>query len=488
MFFERRSKLASKNINVILILSDEHRFDCIGAYGNNEVNTPHIDQIAQEGTIFDNAFCTYPLCTPSRYSLLTGLYAHQHMGISNHSTIPKNLDTLPGILRENGYYTTAIGKMHFTPTYLDIGFQAMYLAEQNGPGRYVDDYHNYLKDKGLLDEIDVIDQIDEYRNMAGNEYWENFGALKSNLNEEDYSTSWIAKKAIEKIDSWSARNNYFMMIGFIKPHHPFDPPEPWDKIYDPANLSLLEGWTDKCLELDLKKYKGYFPNQKLDKSLMKEILAYYYATISHVDFWIGKIIDKLKEKKLYDKTLIIYTSDHGDYMGYHHMVLKGGYMYEPLIRIPLIIKYPYSSNNKTSSNLVNSLDISKTILSQCNIYKDQFSQGTDLKNGKIQRDAIFAEDINSYMVRTQSYKLILNKNGENLLFDLDKDPVELFNVYDHKSYSEIRENLKNRIMDWILFESAPHSYIDEKANLVYNLEDKGNEMRKYIKKNLNNFY
>ncbi|MDY6894291.1 MAG: DUF4976 domain-containing protein, partial [Thermotogota bacterium] len=98
-------------------------------------------------------------------------------------------------------------------------------------------------------------------------------------------------------------------------------------------------------------------------------------------------------------------------------------------------------------------------------------QGIDLKNDKIQRDAIFAEDINSYMVRTQSYKLILNKNGENLLFDLDKDPLELFNVYDHKNYSEIRENLKNRIMNWILFESASYYYINEKANLVCNLED-----------------
>lgn len=471
-------------INIILILADEHRHDCLGAYGNKEIRTPNIDQIAKKGVIYQNAFCTYPICTPSRYSLLTGLYAHQHLGISNHSTIPKNLETLPKILKENGYNTTAIGKMHFTPAYLDIGFQKMYLAEQNGPGRYIDDYHIYLQNKNLIDKIDIIDQIEKYRKKADRTYWDNFGALKSNLAEEDYSTSWIAQKAIDEIEDWNSTGN-FLMIGFIKPHHPFDPPYPWDEMYVPDNLKILSGWTEKCLNVDLKRYSGYFPNKKLSPSIMKKVLAYYYSLISQIDFYVGKIIDKLKEKKLYEQTLIIYTSDHGDYMGYHHMLLKGNFMYEPLIKIPLIVKYPYESVKGTSNKLVSSIDISKTILKQCNLNSKQFYQGIELNSESEKRESIYVEDDDSYLIRTERYKLIINQKNQNLMFDLFEDPFEMNNIYKEKR--KIADCLKNEICNWLMFESKPNSYLDEKANIIYNFEERSNMMKSYIEKKLRNF-
>ena len=471
-------------INVILILADEHRYDCLGAYGNKEIKTPNIDQIATEGVVYQNAFCTYPVCTPSRYSLLTGLYAHQHLGISNHSTIPRNLETLPKKLKENGYNTTAIGKMHFTPTYLDVGFQNMILAEQNGEGRYIDDYHTYLKNKNLVDKTDIIDQIDEYRKKADKLYWDNFGALKSNLAEEDYSTSWIAQEAINEIEGWDSAGN-FLMIGFIKPHHPFDPPYPWSEMYDPDNLKILNGWTEKCLDVDLKKYSGYFSNEKLSLSIMKKVLAYYYSLISQIDFYVGKIINKLKEKKLYEQTLIIYTSDHGDYMGYHHMILKGNFMYEPLIKIPLIIKYPYESIIGTSDELVNSLDVSKTILKQCNLNSSQFHQGIDLNSETEKRDFIYVEDDDSYLIRTNRYKLIINREHNNLMFDLIKDPFELNNIYEDNI--KTADYLKNKISYWLMFESKPISYLDEKTDIIYNFEETSKKMKTYIEKRLKKF-
>ena len=144
--------------NILVIQADQHRYDCLGCTGNPDVRTPNIDAIAYDGTVYENAFCPYPVCTPSRFSFLTGLYVHQHMGWSNHCTVPAGLPTFPKILREAGYRTKAVGKMHFTPTYLDVGFDEMLLAEQHGTGRYDDDYHRYLQDHDLVDEIDLIDQ------------------------------------------------------------------------------------------------------------------------------------------------------------------------------------------------------------------------------------------------------------------------------------------------------------------------------------------
>ena len=135
--------------HILLIHADQHRYDCLGAYGNPDIETPAIDALASEGVTFEHSFCPFPVCTPSRYSLLSGLYVHQHLGTTNRSTLPAGLPTLPRQLGQAGYATAAVGKMHFTPAYLDVGFQEMWLAEQDGPGRYDDDYHRWLREEGL---------------------------------------------------------------------------------------------------------------------------------------------------------------------------------------------------------------------------------------------------------------------------------------------------------------------------------------------------
>jgi len=114
--------------NILLIHADQHRFDCLGAYGNPDIQTPNIDALAQDGVLYEASFCPFPVCTPSRYSLLSSQYVHQHLGWTNHSTLPNGIPTFPKVLRANGYSTKAVGKMHFTPTYLDVGFDEMILS------------------------------------------------------------------------------------------------------------------------------------------------------------------------------------------------------------------------------------------------------------------------------------------------------------------------------------------------------------------------
>lgn len=174
--------------NVLVLHVDQLRIDCLGAYGNPDVKTPHIDHLASDGVRYTNSFCAFPVCTPSRYSLLSGRYVHEHGGWDNRSTLSPKIATFPRVFRAAGYRTKAVGKMHFTPTYLDAGFDELLLAEQDGPGRWDDDYHRYLMRLGLVDRNDLEGQRAEYRRDAPQEYWDQLHAMVSNLPEAHHST------------------------------------------------------------------------------------------------------------------------------------------------------------------------------------------------------------------------------------------------------------------------------------------------------------
>lgn len=473
--------------NILIIHADQHRWDCVDVYGNKDIKTPNMNALAKDGVVFTNCFSTFPLCTPARYSFLTGLYAHQHLGWTNRSTIPSGLDTFPKILKRLGYNTKCVGKMHFTPTYLDVGFDEMILSEQDGPGRYDDDYHKFLKENDLADLIDMQDQIFEYRTKSPNEYFQTFGVDPTNLDEKYYSTTWIADRACEIIENWSENAN-LLMIGFIKPHHPHDVPEKWSKLYNPKELSLLPGWTNQCLNQDLNFRKGFFDNTQLNEEKIKKIMSNYYGAISQIDFQIGRIIEILKQKALYEKTLIIYTSDHGDFMGYHHMVLKGNYMYDPIIKVPLIVKFPESNSldpkkSAVSDNFVSILDIAATIIINAggvipnHLWNNMYPLEEIIEENP--RSTIFAENEQHYMVRTRKWKLLFCQDEKmNQFFDLEKDPYELNNLINDPHYLKDIEHMKIELYNWIAFGSKTKIHLDLSASTT---KTKNKEQSKSLK-------
>ena len=441
---------AHRKPNILLLHVDQYRHDCLGVCGNKDVLTPNIDKLAADGVRYENSFCPYPVCTPSRYSLVSGQYVHEHRGFNNRSTLSPDIDTFPKLLRSAGYKTSAVGKMHYTPTYLDVGFDKMILSEQDGPGRWDDDYHRYLMKKGLVDRNDLVDQRSEYRKNASQEYRDSFGAMVSNLEEPHHSTTWVGRNAAEDIQSWDDSVPNLLMVGFIKPHHPFDPPAPWHEMYDPDKMNILPGWTEECLEHDYLYSKGYFDNKTVNKKALRKVMAYYYATISHIDSQIGNLIQLLKQKKMYDDTMIIFTSDHGDYLGFHHMLLKSNYLYDPLTKVPLIIKNPGSSKAGTvSSNMVNNIDLAPTILSSVGIKPAPSMKGFDLNNPNSGHETIFSGRT-TVMARTRTLKLIQTKrkNAPNLFFDLQKDPLEMNNQYDNPKYQGEIKKLTASIDAW----------------------------------------
>ncbi len=455
--------------NVLLIHADQLRCDCLEPYGNTQVKTPSLSLLARDGVCFDNHFCSYPVCTPSRYSLLSGLYVHQHLGWSNHCTLPPAIPTFPKILRENGWKTAAVGKMHFTPPYLDVGFDTMVLAEQNGKGRFYDDYHRELMAHGYRDTTDLIDQCSECRAHAPKEYFDSFGVKVSSLPEEYHSTSWTTQRALEQLDGWDPQGGNLLMVGYIKPHHPFDPPEKYAKLYPPEDINILPGYTKQVPEFDYSFSRGYFDNAALDPQRLRAMTAYYYAAITHIDDGVGRMIRLLKQKGLYENTLILFTSDHGDYLGFHHMALKGNHMYDPLMRIPLIVKYPHQEQAGTRVGaLSENTETAGEILAACGLpspMNNRFSL-------KAERPFVFSEymavkGVYHYMIRTQRYKLLVSGSLEDAaLFDLERDPMELDNRFFDPSYRPAREEHLRFLFETLAFQGVSPTYLDEDAPAV----------------------
>lgn len=466
--------------NVLLIQADQFRWDCLGAAGHPDVRTPHLDTLADDGVRYPEAFCPLPVCTPSRYSLLTGLYPHQHGGWTNHSTLPPGTLTFPRALRAAGYRTAAVGKMHLTPTYLDVGYDRMTLAEQHGPGRYDDDYHRELRQAGLAPVVDLTDQEERPRAGAPESYWRTFGAGRSDLPEEWHSTTWIAERALGELDRWQEGGGNLLHVSFIKPHHPFDPPAPWDGRYDPTSLTVLPGWTEAVPAADLPHQRhAYFPYDGLTEGALRRVMAHYYATITQLDHHVGRLLRRLRERGLYEDTLVVFTADHGEYLGFHHLLLKNGPMYDPVVRVPLVVKFPAEvRRGEPCGALVSLVDLAPTILAACGVPLPvpppglPGLPGLDLADRGADREVVFAENRTfgrpELMARTRTHKLLLYGDGRgDALFDLGADPWELRNRISDPASAGTAGALRAALARWAMFDTPVPDHLDEDAPQIH---------------------
>jgi arylsulfatase A-like enzyme len=472
--------------NVLLIQADQFRWDCIGAAGNPDLRTPALDRLAGDGVLHTEAFCPFPVCTPSRYSMLSGLYVHQHMAWTNHSTLAPPIDTFPKALRRAGYRTAAVGKMHFTPTYLDVGYDHMTLAEQHGPGRYDDDYHRELRAEGLAPVVDLLDQEEHLRGAAPDGYWASYGTGPSDLPEEWHSTTWIGDRALDELKGWTGDGGQLLHVSFVKPHHPFDPPAPWDQMYDPDDLTLLPGWTERIPDADLRHQSAYFDYGALTEPVLRRVMAHYYGSITQLDHQIGRMLSHLHQAGLYDDTLVIFTSDHGEYLGFHHLLLKWGPMYDPVVKVPLIVKFPSARDaheqhgrvpGTSSDALVSLVDVAPTVLAACGVAPALALPGLDLADPASERHCVFAESCGqgsgqgmSYLARSRTHKLLVSSDTESdtgdALFDLTVDPFELRNRLGDATYAHLADDLRTQLARWVLFDTPAPTYLDTEARQI----------------------
>ncbi|MEK6647204.1 MAG: sulfatase-like hydrolase/transferase [Candidatus Firestonebacteria bacterium] len=466
-----------KRPNVLFIMDDQHNAKYLGCAGHPTVKTPNIDSLANEGVRFTNAFCQTGICTPSRVSFLTGLYTHTHKVYGNGPGIPETLLSIGSYLQEYGYQTFASGKLHL-PGWKGNGFQKFIESglEPNSS------YGKYLEKLNLKDKMDYFG-IPSPDNPTFPSY--TVVCSKSRIPVEHSLSSFEASEMIRFIEKRDKSKPFFGWLTFTHPHEPFPLPEPYASMYRLKDILLppfKKEWWDK-IPPEQKEWaitRGY---DNFSEEELKICIAFYCGLISLVDWNIGRVLKRLKELGLEEDTVVIFSSDHGDFAGEHGWINKG-FNYDAINKIPMILKFPKKFvKGEVRQQLVESVDIFPTICEVAKIpvpvtyptRQENFVvpvvQGKSLlplllkDGGAISgKEEIFTEWLFAKTVRTKRYKLVfpssnfIQMSGKPFtgeLYDLEKDPFEWSNLYYEKKYSKIHRELEYKILSFFMKTEIP---------------------------------
>ena len=422
---------ASNLPNIVLITGDHLRWDHVAANGNPALLTPHLDELVRGGVTFRAAFTVGVACTPNRASLMTGRYPNAHGLMSNGKMLPDDEVTLTHVLREAGYYTGQMGKLHFMPhkdrdhrePYKPYGFHQMRLSDEPGP--YDDAYGRWLWAQGR--DVREKARVKMPGERPRFEYYTFEG--------EDRTThaSWVATETVTFIEDTLDRRPdrpFFVHAGFYAPHPPLNPPKSALDQY--AGRPLPERYfatdeRDHLPPLFAKRVSGLVDTPEATWDAYRR---HFYAMVTHLDENVGRIMQAVKDRGEWDSTLWIITSDHGDYLGDHHVTSKSDLPYEGARRIPLIFRGPGVPEGVASDELVEILDVMPTVLELLDLPQTAGNQGISLlpaMRGGEGREAVYMEGLGSKILRTEEATYAIYDNGEEILFDLKRDPHQLRN-------------------------------------------------------------
>ncbi len=413
--------------NILLITCDQLRYDFIGTTSGGKIYTPNINRLANQGCLYENAYSPNPVCIPARHNLITGLTDRLHGFDDNYfgkeaKSCPYYLPTFAQILRDGGYETIAIGKMHFQPERNAAGFDFFYNMNEVVPTREMDDYAMYLKQNGF----GHIHSIHGVRNCL---YMQ---PQRSLLPEKYHGSAWVADQAIEYLDRTRGRQPFMMWAGFIHPHPPLDVPERWADYYRNKIDLPVTSITPLSKLAEENKYLACMDSlQKVNR--VREL---YAAAISFADEQIGRILEKLDELDLAENTLVVFTSDHGEMLGD-----LGTYQkflpYDAASRIPLILRYPGRIiPGRRNASFADLNDLLPTFLGVAHLrYPASYDlPGESLLETKPKKDRDYQYLEHQHgskrwcAIRDIRYKYIHYYGDEDQLFDLAMDPHETFNL------------------------------------------------------------
>lgn len=452
--------MADRRPNVLIISGDEWRADALGCAGNPIVRTPNIDALAERGMLFTNAYAPAPMCVPSRVSLLTGQVARAHGCISN-GVAPTDNTSFVSLLRDAGYRTGAFGKMHFVPVYSDFGFDTMQLAEQHGAGWQIDDYHRWLyEEHGLVDWIDLWDQASDFRKAAPDWFNKSYGALKSPIPEEAHHTTWITDRFIDWInhDVASQDEPWMSWVSYITPHHPFAPPGRYAEMYDPADMPVPDRVDLEASPLlrGFDPARSHFDLTEWSDDDIRRMTALYYGNITMIDDQIGRMMQSLEQAGELENTVVIVTSDHGDYLGHRGFITKAPFvLYEDTICIPFVVAGPSVAAGQTPEAFANLLDIFPTVAAMTGVEHEHRIHGNDLSpvltgESESVTDIAVSETEGMIAIRQGDWKLIQARDGRFELYDLSDDPLEHMNRGDDPECAEVLAALRDAALRYML--------------------------------------
>jgi len=411
------------------------RFDTIGALGNPLIKTPALDRLTREGTSFVSAYSPSPVCVPARCSLHYGQYPAR-TGLAENGPWPAGLSasvSMPDALARNGYHTASIGKCHFEPNHKAMnGFHERLTQEEARSNPEDDDYCRWLKECG--------GDYDEPHGMRSEMY---YVPQISQHPQERHPTNWIGDRTIDYIQKHKNSDQpWFLFSSFIHPHPPFALPKPWHKLYRSPlmpDCKMPEDYKSLLCYVNHYQNRYKYRDKGFDRQFLRLMKAYYYACVSFVDFQIGRIVQTLEESGELDNTLIMFTSDHGEYLGDYGCFGKRG-MHDSSARIPMIARYPkaFAAGNICKAP-VSLVDLYPTSLEAAGIEKvNSPLDGESLigvARGQSERKYVFSEFRNGnssaytlFAAISETHKYIWSTaDRREWLFDRVTDPQETRN-------------------------------------------------------------
>ncbi|MDP6511570.1 MAG: sulfatase-like hydrolase/transferase [SAR202 cluster bacterium] len=436
--------------NIVFILPDQLRPDFLSCYGADFIDTPNIDWIADNGTRYDGAYSASPVCVPARTALLTGMNAIRNGVADNLHAVRGDynevgIQTWPQLLADAGYYTAAIGKMHFYPWDARHGFQYRVIAEDKRWLQVRDDYYHYLKEFGL-------------RKLHGNEhegYFENRGAIINRLPWEHNVDRFVGREACRFIENYGGDGPFAMMVGFPGPHCPYDPASDFPETFEPAEMPdaipEVPGDTPKLRQNNIdgnkRDWNGVDYTEFTDSHKQK-IRAHYASLVKHIDHEVGEIIGSLREQGLLDNTLIIFSTDHADYLGDHNLIGKASF-YESAWKIPLMARIPGQQSGQVCDNLVELRDVTATMLATAGVDVPPHMDSRPLPElgltSHAPRQRIIGMLTDGWCNFDGQWKLAKYATGETVLFNLNDDPDEQRNLASDPTFSEVYRRLDTEL-------------------------------------------
>ncbi len=465
--------------NLLFIWTDQQRADTMAVYGNQKIDVPNLNKLAEQSIVFENAYVTQPVCTPSRSSVMTGLYPHSNGCIDNNIPLPASIRCLPELIADSDYRTAYFGKWHLgDELFAQHGFQEWVSIE--------DIYNQYFspgRDKNKLSDYTVYLRSLGYEPDGERGEFKRMTAAKLPL--EHCKPKFLERSACDFLRRH--RNHPFILyVNFLEPHPPFT--GPLDDKYNPEEIELPPNFADDLepdepLRYRLLRERYFFEPYKGDtlktEADWRKLIARYWGLVSQVDLSVGAILKTLADLGLEDNTIVVFTSDHGDMMGSHRLLNKT-VMYEEVVRVPWLMRIPQQGKRRQIMHgRFSHIDLLPTLLDAMG-HKAEL-QGRSLlpliKAEQMPVDDIFiewnnkdrtdvsaarlikatAEEIdraNGAFVRTvitqDGWKLCWSDKDKSQLFNLRKDPYETTNLFYLSGYEPIKAQLSEKIRRWQL--------------------------------------
>ncbi len=459
--------------NVLVLYTDQQRWDALGAAGNPDILTPNLDRLATSGTMFSHHFVQNPVCMPSRASFLSGRYPATlgitHMGVP----LPEDVRLLPHYLGQYGYRTANIGKLHALPhanrdhrlPHPAYGFDHLEISDEPGP--YEDAYRAWVrhKDPAALDQVSL-------RLPPMSHAWQQIMGIADGIVHPRNGqpkravpfpapaglthTAFVAEQTRAFIEGQGSQP-WLCVAGFYSPHSPWVVPQAFLDLYDPAMLTLPSEAVRTALAPSWRRTEtsdaGSVSVPGDDE--LRSVIHGYYAMVSEVDHHVGQILDLLDDRGLTDSTMVVFTSDHGEWLGRYGRYGKGHPGDDAVTRVPLIIRNPAAMGNATAlvETIVEAVDVLPTVLDAVAIQVPPILQGLSLlpliRGEPVDTehdDSAITEHSGWKSLRTRTHRYLIHDSGEEALYDLDADPDGLADMSGSAQASGALEEHRHRLL------------------------------------------